>query len=110
MANTIKTMTLASIDTDTLTGGYDLLSTAGFPPRVFYMKIINNSSKDVEVSYDGKEGNDFVAASKDSEFGSSIPVEADHGTYFRLFTKIFVKGATGGNDTGNIYLVVRYLN
>ena len=107
MANLIKTMELASINANTLTGGYDVLSASEFPARVFSIKIVNNSDKDLEISYDGLTSVDFVKAGETSSFKATMPINSDNGNYFIPYTKAYVKGVAG---TGNIYLVVRHLN
>lgn len=107
MANLVKTMVLASKNANTLTGGYDVLSTDGFPPRVFSIKLVNNSDRDLEISYDGINSHDFVKTGETSEFISSMPINTDNGNYFLPYTKVYVKAAVG---TGSIHLVIRHLN
>lgn len=110
MANKIKYLTLSSLDTDTLTGGFDLLSSAsGLPGNVFHVKIINNSSKDLEISYDDVNANDFIKAGVTFVDTTNTVVNKDDGTYPSAYTKVSVKGSAGGSGTGTVYLAVKYL-
>lgn len=109
MANKIKYLPLSSLDTDTLTAGWDLLNSDGFPSYVFHVKIINNSSKDLEISYDGKNANDFIKAGVTYVDTTTTVVDKDYGSYPSAFTKVFVKGVAGGAGTGDVYLAVKYL-
>lgn len=99
-SNRIQFNTLASIDTATFTGSYQLLGVFAHPVRI--LKILNNSNVDVTVSDDGINDKDFVPAVGFTlyDFGTNKGMSAD-----ALDLKagaIYVKGSVG---TGLVYLV-----
>lgn len=101
--NIVLPIELSSISSSTFTGSYQLLSAAdGIPSSCIIITFINNSNRDVTVSYDGTNDHDFVRAgtrlilnfqsnSQPSAFVSCMAAK----------TKIYVKGTAG---TGSIYL------
>jgi len=102
----IKPETLRSIDSATFTGSYQNLGTALTQPAAL-VKIVNNSTSLITISWDGINDHDVAPAnsfalydietnSGVAERGLSVPV----GTLFR------VKGSAG---TGSVYLVVLYI-
>ena len=56
----VKAVTCQRFDTAGLTGGYDLMNAGGLDKSCFYIKIINDSNTDVEISYDAVGTHDFV--------------------------------------------------
>jgi len=59
--NNVLPIPLSSIAASTFSGAYQLLSAAGgIPNACIFIRIVNNSSKDVTISYDGTNDHDFV--------------------------------------------------
>lgn len=91
---------LQSVDASTFAGSYVALGTLTKPSRI--MKITNNSTVDVTLSWDGGTTDHeyvptgtFILLDCTSDAGSSGLLEIITGTDFS------VKGAAG---TGNVYL------
>lgn len=98
---------LRSINSSTFTGSYQTVGTA-FANPIRIMKITNNSTKDVTVSWDGTNDHDYVPA------GSFVLIDvctnrdenSSAGALFiALGTQIYVKGSAG---TGSVYLSCYY--
>ena len=91
---------LQSIASSTITGSYQLLGTALTKP-VRLVKIVNNSTQDVTISWDGINDHDFQAAGS----GSIYDVGTNRGNATSSMDapplSLYVKGTAG---TGNIYL------
>ena len=96
--NIILPIALSSIDSATFTGSYQLLSAAaGVPFACTIIRIVNNSNRDITISYDGTTDHEFLqdtdslklefqSNSQPSGMVSCLPVG----------TKIYVKGLVGG--------------
>ena len=101
--NVLLPIPLSSINSAAFTGAYQLLSAAaGLPTACVIMRIINNSDKDVTVSYDGINDHDFVRT------GTSFAIDAQTNAQpsslkscFAAGTKIYVKGNAGA---GLVYI------
>ena len=94
--------TLRTFDSSTLTGGYDRIGTVLSHPA-YIVKMVNLSGVTVTVSIDGSTDIDVCPTNGfwlydeyKTEARESLPA----GTQF------FVKGTA---STGNIYLVIQYL-
>jgi hypothetical protein len=101
--NSIAPIPLTSIDSATFTGAYQLVSGAGgLTNACFLIRIINNSTKDVTISYNGTNDHDFVPAGKEVQL--QFQTNKSPQGYAALIaqgTKIYVKGAAG---VGLVYL------
>jgi len=104
--NTVAAIPLTSIDSSTFTGAYQVINTNGTPNPCFLLRLINNSNKDVTVSYDGTNDHEFVPANSTSQFPfQSNSVPNNNVALFRQGTKVYVKGSAG---TGLVYLAGYY--
>lgn len=96
---------LQSIASSTLTSSYKAIGNAlAYPARL--IKIVNDSTEDVTVSWDGINDHDFVPGGSFTLYdcgtnrgNSSSSMDVPSGTAF------FVKGTAG---TGSIYLISLY--
>lgn len=100
--NIILPIPLKSIDSSTFTGSYQIVNTGGLAKPCSILTIINNSTKDVTVSYDGITDHDFVPTLNTRQ----IPAQAAHQpnsqtSLFAQGTVVYVKGTAG---TGLVYL------
>lgn len=94
--------TLRTLDSATLTGGYDKIGTATTHPA-YIVKMVNMSNRTVTVSIDGSTDIDVCPTLGFwlyDEYKSIARESLPTGTQF------FCKGTAG---TGNIYLVIQYL-
>lgn len=96
---------LRSIDSATLTGSYQAISTPLAHP-CYKAKLVNNSTSLVTISIDGltaidvAPGNSFWLYDEGNVSVSSVYPAIPQGTQF------YVKGSAG---TGLIYLVIQYI-
>lgn len=101
--NSIAAIPLTSIDSSTFDGTtYMAINPSGVPHALFAFNIINDSSSDITVSYDGSTDNDFIPQGSTSS--NPIQYNSQPNTYIANLAKgtiIWVKGSTG---TGNVYL------
>ena len=105
--NSVAAIPLKSIDSSTFTGSYQAINSTGIPNPCFILKITNNSSKDVTVSYDGTNDHEFVPTL------SSLLLNFEAGSQpranvalFPVGKVVYVKGAAGA---GLVYLSGYYL-
>jgi len=106
LQNSIKSIILSSIDSATFTGSFQVINANGLPKPCSIIRIINNSNKDVTISYDGLVENDFIPVGNTLQ----LPFESNsqpqnHVSLLPQGTKIWVKGAAG---TGLVYLAGYY--
>jgi len=109
--NIVQAMPMISIDSATFTGAYQLLTAAaGLTVAPFLIIFINNSDRDITISYDGVIDHDFNPA-----FIGTIPTQRNfqtnsqpqsHVALLPLGQKVYVKGLAGG--TGLFYMVGYY--
>lgn len=93
---------IKSIDSATFTGSYQAVGTPLVnASRIF--KIVNNSTKDITVSFDGTSDHDFIPTKSfvlydfTSNKSSDTPLTA-----FPKGTQVYVKAAAGG---GLVYVI-----
>jgi len=94
--------TLRSIDSATLTGGYQMVGTALMNPS-YKCKMVNNSNVLVTVSIDGATDIDVLPANSFWLYDEDQTVLHES---LPEGTQIFVKGTAG---VGLIYLVTQYI-
>ncbi len=98
---------LRSINSTTITGTYQALGSPLSDPAVL-MKIVNNSTMLITISYDGVTDHDVVPGGFFTlyDFGSDAQsVSGNSRLFLPASTQVYVKGTAG---TGLIYLVVVY--
>lgn len=96
---------LRSIASSSVTSSYKLIqSVLTFPTRI--MKITNNSTQDVTVSWDGVNDNEYIPAGGFLLLDVSANREASQICEISANTSILVKGTAG---TGNIYVSSYYV-
>lgn len=101
--NSISPVVLTSINSGTFTGNYQVINATGLPYACFMIRIINNSDRDVTVSFDGTNDNDFVQDTQSIQIESQTNSQPNNFTcLFPKGTKVYVKGLAGG--TGLVYL------
>ena len=96
---------LRSIASTDVTGTYQVIeSVLSFPTRI--LKLTNNSTEDVTVSWDGENDNEYIPAGSFLLLDASANREASQICEVSKGTAIFVKGTAG---TGDIYLSSYYV-
>jgi len=106
--NTVKAINASSVAATSFTGSFQLLTPAsGLAQPCFLLRIINNSSKDLFVSYDGINIHDFI--NHGGEWLLMTQVNSRPGSQVALMPKgqlIYILGDVGG--TGDVYLTGYY--
>ena len=100
--NSVQAIPLTNIASSTVSGSYAAINATGLPNACFLIRIINNSTQDVTVSYDGTTDHEYVIKATVSQF--SFQANSKPNNFVANIaqgTKVYVKGTAG---TGNIYL------
>lgn len=104
MKNYVYPIPMTSIDSATLTGvGYQAINPGGTPQACFVMKVVNNSTNLVTLSWDGITDHDIAPTT--SIYLYDFQTNAQPMNQVSLWAKgtvIYVNGTAG---TGLIYLV-----
>ena len=103
----VKACVLKSLDTSTLTGIYLPVNPLGLDGACFSLRIINNSNKDLTISYDGVTDHDFLPAGDYMHY--DFQLNWMPGNMLALMakgTKIYVKATAG---TGYVYVTGYYV-
>jgi len=101
--NIVLPIPLSSINSSTFSGAYQLLSgAAGITNACIILRIVNNSTMDVTVSYDGTNDHDYVLTktTRDIQFQTNA-LPQSNSCSLAQGTKIYVKGSAG---VGLVYL------
>lgn len=104
--NTVKAIALTSFDSASLTSSYLPINSAGLPQACILVRIINDSSVDVTISYDGTADNDYLRTTETLQ----LPLQSNsqpnnNESVLPKGTKVYVKGTAG---TGSLYLAGYY--
>lgn len=93
--NSIAPVALATFDTATLTGNYQLVSAAGLPRACFFLRLINSSNVDVIISYDGVTDHDVILGQSINPYPfQSLGQPQNNVALIPRGTKIWVKQRT----------------
>lgn len=98
---------LRSIDSTTLSGGYQAIGTPLAHPATI-IKMVNNSTSLVTISVNGTSDADVLPGTSFwlYDVTANTPMQGDPAIFIAEGTQYFVKGSAG---TGLIYLVVMYI-
>lgn len=104
--NTVNAVTLTSIAATSFTGSYQAINSSGLSNACFLVRIINNTNKDITISYDGVNDHDFLPTLTNLQ----LPLQSNSqpNNSIALMPKgtvVWVKGAMG---TGSAYLAAYY--
>jgi hypothetical protein len=100
--NSIKAVPMTTFASTSVSGTYAPIITGGLAQACYLLRIINDTTQDVTISFDGVTDADYILLGT----GNNIPAiyGAQPNSYVALFPKgmqIYVKGTAG---TGNIYV------
>jgi hypothetical protein len=96
---------LRSLSSASVTGTYQAVGTAfGHPMRL--VKMVNNSTQDVTVSFNGTTDNDYIPANSFALYDMTTN-RSNAGGYFvfEVGTQVYIKGTAG---TGTFYVTAVY--
>ena len=85
----------------TLSGSYQFMGMLPAPGSI--VKIVNNSTEDIDISDDGTRDVDFAPSGGFWLYDMTTNTQNLQGRYLAEGTRIFIKGTAG---TGKIYLIV----
>jgi len=105
LANFIKPIVLKTILSSAVSATYAAINTDGLEQPCFMLKIVNNSTEAVTISYDGTNDHDYVPTITTATIQNSPSQPHNGGGLFKMGTAVYVKGTAG---TGNVYLVGYY--
>lgn len=104
--NKVNAIVLTSVASSAVTGTYQAINPAGLDQACFFLRIINSSTTDVTISYDGVHDHDHVITAMSLDVNAQTNSSPNNKS--ALFAKgqvVYVKGTAG---TGNIYLAGYY--
>jgi hypothetical protein len=98
MAKTnVKALTMATFNTTGLTTAYQSANGAGFSNAIFFLRIVNDSDRDITISYNGVADHDYIPIGGALEIGSQQNAQPNaKEALFPVRTQVFVKGASAG--------------
>jgi len=104
--NYVAAIPMTSIDAATFTGNYQAINAAGLPEACMLVRLINDSNRDVTISYDGVNPHDYVPSTERLEL--NLQANSQPNGYVALLkqgTVLYVAAAAG---TGFVYLAGYY--
>lgn len=105
--NSMLAIEMESIDSATFTGNYQAINVGGLTEPCSIIRIINDSDRDIVVSYDGVLDNDFVGNGDHMDLNFQTNSQPNNKVAkMAQGTVVYVAGLAGG--TGLIYLAGYY--
>jgi len=105
--NSVKPFALSSILSSAITTFYAPLNGTGFTHAPFFIRIVNNSTMPVTISYNGVNDHEYVPAGTAFELPSQTNSQPHaQVALFPKYTIVYIKGTAG---TGNVYLSGYYV-
>lgn len=109
--NAVNAIELASFASSGMSASYQVIDASGIEKACYVLRIVNNSSQGITVSFDGATDHAFLGANTTSIYTQDFPAQnnAQPGSWVALWsrgTKVYVKGTAG---TGTIYLSGLYV-
>jgi hypothetical protein len=104
--NFVLPVALTSIDSASFTGNYQVINTNGLPHSCVLLRMVNNSNRDVTISWDGVTDHDFLKLGESLMLpfqSNALPMT--EAAQVKQGQKIYVKAAAG---TGLVYLTGYY--
>jgi hypothetical protein len=104
--NTVAAIPMIAFASSGITADYLPLNPLGLTAACFFVKVINTSTEDITISYDGVNDGDYIVS--DSTLFLPLQSNSAPNNYLANLaqgTRIYAKGTAG---TGNIYVVGYY--
>lgn len=102
VTNSVQAITLTSILSSSVTSTYQSINPGGLTAPCFMIRIINASTEDVTISYDGVTNNEYVQSGDIAQLNFQTNSQPNNQvSKLSSGTQIWVKGTAG---TGDIYL------
>lgn len=96
----VKAIPLTTFNSAALLAGYQVINVNGLPQQCFLVRIVNDSTTGVFISYDGSTDNDYIPShtTADCVLQVASQTNAQPNAQKALFakgTQVFVRGAAG---------------
>jgi len=88
---------MTSFNAANLTGNFLVINTDGLDEACDMLRLTNDSTVDVTISFDGTNNHDFLITGQVLQLPTPVGI-----SNFRRYTKIYLKGAA--QASGTIYL------
>jgi len=108
MGNAAKAIEAIHFAGSDLTTNYKVINELGLDRPCFEIRIENNSSEPILISYDGVTDHDFLDSGREVDvLAQTNPVARSDISRFKKGTKVYVKTFVGAKIpiTGTIYLI-----
>lgn len=90
-----------------LTTGYQAINAGGFEKPIIIFRLMNNTNKDLSISFDGATANDFVKAGEKFDLNLQANLTLNSGiAQMKKGTVVYIKSDAAG--TGTAYLAGYY--
>lgn len=94
--NSVKALELATFDSASLSGTYQALNPDGFFKAPFYIRIVNDGSTAITVSFDGVTDNEYVPDVDSWELNSQQNAQPNNWVCkWPSGTVVWIKGTAG---------------
>lgn len=94
---------LKSIASSTVSGTYQPVGSSGAAYMVRILRVLNNSTQDVTISWDGIHDHDYIPTLKEVTYQAGTQRgNSSDSMNIAQGTQLYVKGTAG---TGNVYVV-----
>ena len=107
--NRVEAFTMITFDVATFTGAYQLITAAsGIAESCILVKYINDSNRDVTISYDNVNDHDLVRDT--TEILYDFQTNAQPSNWYSQLargTKVYIRGTAGGAGT---FYMIGYFN
>jgi len=104
--NSVNAVALSSINSTAFNGAYQAINAAGLPNACFMIRIVNNSTVIITISYDGTTDNDFIPIGGYLQLNFQTNGQPNNFiANMKAKTIVYVKGVAG---TGLVYLAGYY--
>lgn len=105
--SSISALTMATFAGTSVSTAYQAMNAGGFAKSIIIFRLINNTNKNLTISYDGITANDFVVAGKEFELYLQTNFALNSGiAQMKKGTIVYIKSDAAG--TGNAYLTGYY--
>jgi hypothetical protein len=106
--NRVKAITRTSIAGSSLSSSFQAINSSGLDAACFQITLLNTTSGNIDVSYDGSTTHDIIPAT------GSITIAAQTNNQPSAYTALFAKGQVvyvkGSSGTGSVYLSGYYVS
>jgi hypothetical protein len=107
LQNKAKAIPMTTFNGGALSGSYQAINTSGFPEACFLIRIVNDNSTNITISYDGINDHDQLAGTIAGVPRETLVIDLTSNPalsgylFFAKGTIVYVKGSAGA---GSIYL------